>query len=192
MLCTSADLALLPFPSLTPGYYLVGSGNTGVAGSLLILAALYTSVIGNSQWKSYVNPFHPRCLCPGNTSPTQELLNNRANLLHYLHSQSSTSFSRYVHPSVLATLLHCFPPRDWRHGSHVGCQPDDAGGLQPLTSPPGYPDCCLSLPHVILPLIHLKSLMWLSRSLAVANLSGRVVWASVTDRIGFQITIVVF
>ena len=30
-----------------PGYYLVGSGNTGVAGSLLVLAALYTSVIGN-------------------------------------------------------------------------------------------------------------------------------------------------
>ena len=191
MLCTSADLALLPFASLTPGYYLVGSGNTGVAGGLLILAALYTSVIGNSLCKFFCKSI-PRCFCHGNTSPTQELLNKRANLLHYFNSQSSTSFSCYVHPSVLATLLHCFPPSDWRHGSHVGCQPDDAGGLQPLTSPPGYPDCCLSLPHVIPPLIHLRSLMWLSRSLAVANLSGRVVWASVTDRIGFQKTLAVF
>ena len=33
-----------------PGYYLVGSGSTGVAGSLLVLAALYTSLIGNRSF----------------------------------------------------------------------------------------------------------------------------------------------
>ena len=37
-----------------PGYYLVGSGNTGVAGSLLVLAALYTSVIGNCPSPSHL------------------------------------------------------------------------------------------------------------------------------------------
>lgn len=33
-----------------PGYFLVGSGSTGVAGSLLVLAALYTSIIGESTY----------------------------------------------------------------------------------------------------------------------------------------------
>ena len=38
---------MIPLSGLLPGYYLVGSGDTGVAGSLLVLAALYTAVIGN-------------------------------------------------------------------------------------------------------------------------------------------------
>ena len=38
---TAADLAKLPYDGLAEGFYLVGSGNTGVAASLAAIGRLY-------------------------------------------------------------------------------------------------------------------------------------------------------
>ena len=38
---TTSDLAKLPYPELSEGFYLVGSGNTGVAGAMATIAAIY-------------------------------------------------------------------------------------------------------------------------------------------------------
>ena len=43
--CTAADLARLPYPDLSPGSYLVSSGDTGLGPSLAVLAGLYSALI---------------------------------------------------------------------------------------------------------------------------------------------------
>lgn len=42
---TTSDLAKLPYPDLSEGWYLVGSGNTGVAAGLATMGAVYFSAI---------------------------------------------------------------------------------------------------------------------------------------------------
>jgi len=45
VLCQAADLAKLPYQHLAEGFYLVGSGNTGIAASLCLTALAYAGVI---------------------------------------------------------------------------------------------------------------------------------------------------
>ena len=45
---TSGEILKLPYEGLAEGFYLVGSGNTGVAASLLTIGALYSSIILSS------------------------------------------------------------------------------------------------------------------------------------------------
>ena len=129
--------------------------------------------------------FPCRCLCNGNTSSTKGLHGRWSNLCKSSHSQSCPTFSSYGNPPVLASFLHSLTPCNGGHGPHVGRQPHDAGGLQPFPSPSGHPCSCFSLPHVCFALPSSAIFICcVPRSLAVANLSGRVVWAAVTDRIG--------
>jgi len=158
VLCTSADLALLPFASLTPGYYLVGSGNTGVAGSLFILAALYTSVIGASAMAIRRPPRSYSII--GQTS-------------------STTFTARAVPPSTVMST-----PQYWLLFSTASLLATGGMALMSVASPMMQEVFSPSLPHLVTPTAASAYLM----SLAVANLSGRVVWASVTDRIGSRNT----
>ena len=48
VLATATDLAKLPYPELAEGFYLVGSGNTGVAGALGTIAAIYGTAVVTS------------------------------------------------------------------------------------------------------------------------------------------------
>ena len=45
---TSGEILKLPYEGLAEGFYLVGSGNTGVAASLLTIGALYSGIILSS------------------------------------------------------------------------------------------------------------------------------------------------
>ena len=139
MLCTSADLALLPFPSLTPGYYLVGSGNTGVAGSLLILAALYTSVIGNSLCKSsFLNPFQGASALAIRRSP------RNYSIIRQTSPTSSTA--RAVPPSaVMAT------PQYWLLFSTASLLATGGMALMSVASPMMQEVFSPSLPHLVTP-----------------------------------------
>ena len=132
--------------------------------------------------------FPCRCLCNGNTPSTKGLYSWWSNFCKSPHNQSRPTFSSYGHAPVLASLLHSVTSCNWGHGPDVCRQPHDAGGLQPLTSPPGHSSSRLSLPHVgfALPSCAIFFIWFPTRSLAVANLSGRVVWAAVTDRIGVK------
>ena len=56
--CGAGELALLRHPGLEPGYYLVGSGDTGLAASLLLLSLAYSSTLGRPQGTSGTR-------CPG-------------------------------------------------------------------------------------------------------------------------------
>jgi len=158
VLCTSSDLSLLPLSGLMPGYYLVGSGNTGVAGSLLVLAALYTSVIGVSAMAIRRPPM-------GYTVTGQ--------------TSASPLTSKAVPPSaVMAT------PQYWLLFSTASLLATGGMALMSVASPMMQEVFSPSLPHLVTPAAASAYLM----SLAVANLSGRVVWAAITDRIGSRNT----
>merc|ERR1719308_591295 len=43
--CTASDLAKLPYDSLSPGWYLVNTGSTGIYQALAIMAIIYSSLI---------------------------------------------------------------------------------------------------------------------------------------------------
>ena len=59
---SSADLASLPYPDLLPGYYVVGSGNTGVSPALAVMAAGYFSAI-------FLSSLLMKCPPPGHLPP---------------------------------------------------------------------------------------------------------------------------
>ena len=138
MLCTSADLALLPFPSLTPGYYLVGSGNTGVAGSLLILAALYTSVIGNSLCKSFLNPFQGASALAIRRPPRNYPIIGQ--------TSSTTSTARAVPPSAVMST-----PQYWLLFSTASLLATGGMALMSVASPMMQEVFSPSLPHLVTP-----------------------------------------
>ena len=45
---TAGDLAKLPFSGLSEGFYVVGSGNTGVGTGLMALGAIYGAAVMGS------------------------------------------------------------------------------------------------------------------------------------------------
>ena len=47
---TSADLAKLPYTDLAEGFYLAGSGNTGVGAALGGMAAIYAATVVSSAF----------------------------------------------------------------------------------------------------------------------------------------------
>jgi len=141
-----------------PGYYLVGSGNTGVAGSLLVLAVLYISLIGASAMAIRRPPRN-----------------------YTIDGQASANplTSKAVPPSaVMAT------PQYWLLFSTASLLATGGMALMSVASPMMQEVFSPSLPHLVTPAAASAYLM----SLAVANLSGRVVWAAVTDRIGSRNT----
>jgi len=154
VLCTASDLSVIPLSGLMPGYYLVGSGSTGVAGSLLALAALYTSLIGASAMAIRRPP-------RGYTVDGQ--------------TSANPLTAKAVPPSaVMAT------PQYWLLFSTASLLATGGMALMSVASPMMQEVFSPSLPHLVTPAAASAYLM----SLAVANLSGRVVWAAVTDRIG--------
>ncbi len=47
---TTSDLSKLPYSDLAEGFYLAGSGNTGVSAALATIAAIYTSTVVSSAF----------------------------------------------------------------------------------------------------------------------------------------------
>jgi len=152
---TTADLAKLPYQGLEEGFYLVGSGNTGVATSLALIGALYTSTIVASSLmiKKPVDGYLPAGYNPPATAgsgmnvPVDNLLKTPQFWLLF-----STS-------TLLAT---------------------GGMGLMSVAKPMIQNVFTGAMPDLVTPGFASAYLM----GLAAGNLGGRIGWAAVSDRIG--------
>ena len=79
---TSADLAKLPYDGLAEGFYLVGSGGSGVAASLLTIGGIYAAVVGSSAM--FIRQPAPGHLPEGNSNNRTELNNNFFSIVFFL------------------------------------------------------------------------------------------------------------
>ena len=156
---TASDLARLPYPDLSPGLYLVGSGNTGLGASLAVVAALYSGLILTSALTIARPP--PGYCPPGYTAPS-----------------SASSGLNVPVENVLKT------PQFWLLFSTATLLATGGMGLMSVASPLVQEVFTPSLPLLVTPAFASAYVM----ALSVANLSGRVVWASVSDKIGRRST----
>lgn len=157
--CTVGDLATLPYVGLEPGYYLVNSGNTGLASSLFTLAVLYAGLLGISA-----------------------MTIKRPPLDHSDHYKPSASISA----SNLAVPAHTVTstPQYWLLFSTATLLATGGMALMAVARPMVQEVFTPSLPELVTPTAGSLYVM----SLAVANLSGRVIWAAISDRIGTRTT----
>ena len=159
VLCTASDLARLPYPDLSPGLYLVGSGNTGLGTSLAVVAALYSSLMLTSAL-TIARP--PPGYCPrGYSAPI-----------------TATSGLNVPVENVLKT------PQFWLLFSTATLLATGGMGIMSVASPLVQEVFTPALPLLVTPAFASAYVM----ALSVANLSGRVVWASVSDKIGRRAT----
>ena len=159
VLCTASDLSRLPYPDLSPGLYLVGSGNTGVGTSLAVVAALYSSLILTSAL-TISRP--PSGFCPPG----------------YSVPASSASSLNVPVENVLKT------PQFWLLFSTATLLATGGMAIMSVASPLVLEVFTPVLPLLVTPTFASAYVM----ALSVANLSGRVVWASVSDKIGRRTT----
>ena len=157
--CTAADLARLPY-SLQPGSYVAGSGSSGLGLSLAIMAGLYTLLITASALSIARPP--PGYSVPGYVSPTT----------------STSSQANVPVENVLRT------PQFWLLFSTATLLATGGMSLMSVASPLVQDVFTSSLPAIVTPAWAAGYVM----SLSVANLSGRVAWAAISDRIGCRQT----
>ncbi|XP_023325629.1 uncharacterized protein LOC111699239 isoform X2 [Eurytemora carolleeae] len=152
---TTNDLVKLPYQGLSEGFYLVGSGSTGVATSLAILGALYTSTILTSALliKKPADGFLPK----GYTPP-------------------ATAGSGINVP--VDNLLRT--PQFWLLFSTASLLATGGMGLMSVAKPMIQNVFAGSMPNLVTPGFASAYLM----ALAAGNLGGRIGWAAVSDRVG--------
>ena len=153
--CTPADLARLPY-SLEPGHYVAGSGSSGLGSSLAIMSCLYTLLILGSALTISRPP--PGYSVPGYVPPTTSL-----------SSQANVPVE-----NVLRT------PQFWLLFSTATLLATGGMSLMSVASPMVQDVFTSALPTIVTPAWAAGYVM----SLSVANLSGRVFWAGISDRIG--------
>jgi len=154
--CTAADLAKLPYDSLSPGWYLANSGSTGISPSLSILAICYSSLIVASAF-SIAKP--PVGYLPPGYHPTISLASPSLNVPVSNVLSTPQFYLLFSTATLLAT-----------------------GGmsLMSVASPLVQEVFTTALPALVTPAFASVYLM----ALSVANLSGRVFWAVISDKIG--------
>jgi len=152
---TTADLAKLPYQDLAEGFYVVGSGNTGVAASLATIGAFYCSAIIASSLmiKKPADGYIPAGYSPpesagsGLNVPVDNLL--KTPQFWYLFTTST----------LLAT---------------------GGMGLMSVAKPMIQNVFTGAMPDLVTPGFASAYLM----GLAAGNLGGRIGWAAVSDKIG--------
>ena len=161
--CTAADLARLPYPDLSPGSYLVSSGDTGLGPSLAVLAGLYSALILCSAL-SIARP--PPGYSPPGRSPAPA------------PGPAAGGGGNVPVEAVLGT------PQFWLLFTTATLLATGGMSLMSVASPLVQEVFTAALPHLVTPAFASAYVM----ALSVANLSGRVVWAAVSDRIGRRAT----
>lgn len=156
--CTAGDLARLPYTDLLPGHYLVSSGSTGLGLSLAVLAGVYTSLMLTSAM-TIARP--PPGYCPPGYVPPPSL-------------QYGTTGLNVPVENVLKT------PQFWLLFSTATLLATGGMSLMSVASPLVQEVFTTSLPHLVTPAFASAYVM----ALSVANLSGRVIWAAISDKIG--------
>jgi len=161
---TAADLAKLPYQDLAEGFYLVGSGSTGAAASLLTIGGAYMAAIIASAL--VIKRPSPGYLPPGYTPPAVTI------------GQGSNV--------SLDTVMRT--PQFWLLFTTSTLLCTGGMGLMSVAKPMIQNVFTGSMPLLVISSFASSYLM----ALAPGNLVGRIGWAAVSDRIGRRSTFNVF
>jgi len=157
--CSVTDLAKLPYEGLLPGWYLSNSGSTGLSQALAALAFLYSGIIIGSAFYIKKPPLH---YVPNG----------------FKISPHHASLYNVPVENVLST------PQFWLLFSTATLLATGGMSLMSVASPLVQEIFTPALPSLVTPSFASAYVM----SLSVANLSGRIFWASVSDKIGTKNT----
>jgi MFS family permease len=154
---TAADLSKLPYDGLAEGFYLVGSGNTGVAASLAAIGAIYTTMVLGS---SMLMKRPPAGYIPQGYTPPPA-------------SADGTGANVHV-DTVLKT------PQFWLLFTTSTLLATGGMGLMSVAKPMIQNVFTDAMPALVTTSFASAYLM----AMAAGNLAGRLGWAAVSDKIG--------
>ena len=154
---TASDLAKLPYQDMAEGWYLVGSGNTGVAAGLAAMGGLYFSSVFLSSLMIKRPP--PGYLPPGYTPPT---------------AAAGATVGNVPVDNLLKT------PQFWLLWSTATLLATGGMGLMSVAKPMIQNVFTDAMPLLVTPAFASGYLM----AMAGGNLGGRLGWAAVSDKIG--------
>ena len=152
---TASDLAKLPYPDLAEGWYLVGTGNTGVAAGLATMGAVYFTSIFLSSLMIKRPP--PGYLPAGYTPPVV-----------------AAGAGNVPVDNLLKT------PQFWLLWSTATLLATGGMGLMSVAKPMIQNVFTDTMPLLVTPAFASGYLM----AMAAGNLGGRLGWAAVSDKIG--------
>jgi len=156
---TSSDLAKLPYPDLAEGWYLVGSGNTGVAAGLATMGAAYFTAIFLS---SLMIKRPPAGYLPAGYTPP------------------AASAGGAALPGNVPVDNLLKTPQFWLLWSTATLLATGGMGLMSVAKPMIQNVFTDAMPLLVTPVFASGYLM----AMAAGNLGGRIGWASVSDKIG--------
>ena len=154
---TASDLAKLPYQDLAEGWYLVGSGNTGVAAGLAAMGAIYFSSVFLSSLMIKRPP--PGYLPSGYTAPA---------------AAAGATVGNVPVDNLLKT------PQFWLLWSTATLLATGGMGLMSVAKPMIQNVFTDAMPLLVTPAFASGYLM----AMAGGNLGGRLGWAAVSDKIG--------
>jgi len=161
---TAADLAKLPYDGLAEGFYLVGTGNTGVAASLASIGAIYASIVLASSLM--IKRPAAGYLPPGYTPPP-----TAQGVGANVHVDTLLKTPQFYFLFATSTLLAT-----------------GGMGLMSVAKPMIQNVFTDSMPALVTTSFASAYLM----AMAAGNLAGRLGWAAVSDKIGRRNTFHVF
>ena len=153
---TASELAKLPYDNLAEGFYLVGSGNTGVASALACMGAIYAGTILSSALMI-------RRPAPGFVPPG------------YVPPQGAASITGNVD---VATVMKT--PQFWFLFTTSTLLCTGGMGLISVAKPMIQNVFADSMPLLVTSAFASAYLM----AMAAGNLGGRIGWAAISDKIG--------
>jgi len=153
---TNADLAKLPY-DLAEGYYVVGSGNTGVGTSLMAIGGIYAATIMASSL--LIRKPAPGYLPTGWTPP----------------ASASGGLEQNVNTNMAMKT-----PQFWLLFSTSTLLATGGMGLISVAKPMIGDIFTKSMPHLVTASFASAYLM----AMAAGNLGGRIGWAGISDKIG--------
>ena len=163
---TASELAKLPYHGLLEGYYLVGTGSTGVGLAYASIGITYSALVISSSLALRRPPAH---YTPPGWSPTL--------------SPDGGQNIRSVHVDVVPRT-----PQFWLLFSTSALLCTGGMGLMAVAKPMISEVFSDALPTLVTPATATAFLM----ALAAGNLGGRVGWAAISDKIGRRNTYNIF
>jgi len=152
---TAADLAKLPYDGLAEGFYLVGSGNTGVALSLASIGAVYTAMVFGSALMIRRPP--PGYIPAGYTPP-----------------ETSAAGANVHVDTVLKT------PQFWFLWTTCTLLATGGMGLMSVAKPMIQNVFTGAMPGLVTTSFASAYLM----AMSAGNVAGRIGWSAISDKIG--------
>jgi len=168
VMVTQGELAKLNFPGLEEGFYLVGSGNTGVAMALAAIGGLYFATIGVSAFAIRRPPADYAVAGVANPPSSIESLESQAGYVHI--------------DSLFAT------PQFWLLFATSTLLATGGMGLMAVAKPMVSEVFANRLPLYVTTGFCSGFLL----AMAGGNLGGRLCWSALSDHVGRRNTFLVF